>query len=406
MTIGTATQPLETEVHHLAGRSSQGSVWVTNYGALTIGGVPGVGSSGVSAAGSVNVSAHSPLTLSGNISAAHGSITLTSGDGLDDGRSDDLTIGAGSALEAPEGAVSLFAGDNLLVAAGSIIRALGTVTLACDANPGVMDADPGVGGSLTLAGTITGPTSQQGKTSATALVLRGGADADTFDLVQTPTGTPLTVWMGGGNDVVHVEQVNDPVAVYRGAGDDHFFINPSHIDGVASSTAVVTASVARVYGGTLNQYLMDRYACLGGQLARGPQGAASAGAENDAGRAALGVGGEVALSGLFSTRANGGLTKLLYTAGGVEVSLTESFTDTGLIRVLIVRTPAARLTLIIETRAGEVMVTAILEDASGRRVLPDVTETALQSLLESLADLPGGPAELVMNFFRGLTPSR
>jgi len=187
--IASAADPLETTVSNLEASGGTGGVFVTNSGALTIGGVSGA-LTGVSATGSnIILTASSPLTVNEPVSnTGGGNITLTAVN--DGGNNDHLTINAQVNASGGSGNITLNAGTDLIVNNSALspdisVAGTGTITanvqrdLSINANVDVESAagtvalnfgQAGTGGTLTVKGTVTG-----GTVNAT-----GGAGSDTF----------------------------------------------------------------------------------------------------------------------------------------------------------------------------------------------------------------------------------
>jgi hypothetical protein len=166
--VATTGTPLGTVISNLEASGGTGGVFISNSGALTIGGVgPMVG---VSATGSdIRISTASPMTVSEAVTTTGaGTITLTTGAS---GGNDNLTINA--AVTTGTGAITLTSGDgvalganvgtagNVLTTAGtSITRTAGTVSgsgVLFDAATGVGTAGATVNtAATTLAARTTG----------------------------------------------------------------------------------------------------------------------------------------------------------------------------------------------------------------------------------------------------------
>jgi len=90
--IGAENKRLQTTVGFLEGNSVGGNVWITNTGALQVGGVSSDGD-GVIATGSVSLIANSPITVIENITALDGDVTLIANeDGAGDNNADDIVV--------------------------------------------------------------------------------------------------------------------------------------------------------------------------------------------------------------------------------------------------------------------------------------------------------------------------
>ena len=206
--IGAAGDPLETAVAQLAAAAGTGDVFVANTGALTITAVTafGVTVTGVTGALSADVSAASPLTIAADV-VMGGDVTLTAGETDDDPAcADVLTVNPGVTVRSTGGDVTLRAGDDVVLGAGSTVAAAGVVALiagfgdldACGAfidNGAVLS--PGTGltictiGDLTV-GTITAP----GQTVTLRSV--GGAVVDGNGAALNVTAAALAVQAAAG----------------------------------------------------------------------------------------------------------------------------------------------------------------------------------------------------------------
>ena len=204
--IGTEDTPLYTEIDGLEGRSTSGTVWITNAGHLTVGGVSEA--DGVQAGGGVSITAGSPVTVVETIQAAD--IVITAGDDDADGTedtNDDLIVRSGVILSATAGDVVLRAGDDLIIETGASVMAAGNIALYGDYNE-VGNADT-AGGIVDLQGSVT----------ANALVIYGNSDDDTIVLPGLPSGVPATVWMGDGDDLLYVGSEATPTSNTGGVAD-------------------------------------------------------------------------------------------------------------------------------------------------------------------------------------------
>ena len=131
----------------------------------------------------------SAVVVSSNVSMT-GDVEISSTDEAAAG--DNLTVNAGVTVESTAGSVTLNAGDDLILLAGSSINANGPIVLNLDA----ADADVGVGSSATLSGQLT---------AATASVV-GGADADSITAAPSAfLTTPLNIDGGAGVDSFEVD---------------------------------------------------------------------------------------------------------------------------------------------------------------------------------------------------------
>jgi Ca2+-binding RTX toxin-like protein len=169
-----------------------------NATGLTVGAVDSLASSSV-IGGHAQVTATGQITVAAPI-AATGSIALAAHDTAASG--DDLTVLSGVTLQSTSNFVQLLAGDNLVLQAGSTVQ--GTVgSFSVD----FFNADPGVGGTTSLNGTVAG----------TQVFIQGAADADI--LIGTPNADTLNgsngadVMVGhAGNDSYFVDNGGDVVS--------------------------------------------------------------------------------------------------------------------------------------------------------------------------------------------------
>lgn len=155
--IGAVDRALRTAVGFLEGRSTGGSVWIENAGALAVGGL--TEEEGIVARGSITVGASSPVTLEKNLrtTGLNENIVVIAHDSPDAG--DDITVKSGVELVAERGAVILRAGDNVIIEEGAIIHAASVLDVGVEA--GDLPAGAGVSIEATeLAGikriTLTG----------------------------------------------------------------------------------------------------------------------------------------------------------------------------------------------------------------------------------------------------------
>ncbi|MCM8806144.1 MAG: filamentous hemagglutinin N-terminal domain-containing protein [Candidatus Omnitrophica bacterium] len=140
---------LETQVTNLDAGNTNNNIEIANTGALILLDLDASGNSVLNVNGQVIISAASPLTVSSPIAGGAG-VTLTAGEIADAGTwADDLTVNAN--ISSANGSILLRAGDDITVAAGTIVQAqlLGqTMTLIA----GYQDQDSG--GAITSSGTL------------------------------------------------------------------------------------------------------------------------------------------------------------------------------------------------------------------------------------------------------------
>jgi hypothetical protein len=180
--LGNDANPLETMLANLEANAGSGGIWIDNTGALTIGGISDA--VGLTAAGPIMITTFSPLTVTEDITSGD-NITLTATDSTAD--DDDVVIADGADITSSGGAITIRAGDNVRIDAGTVITATGLVTILADQG----NADAG-GGLVQINGIIL----------ASAAVILGGDEDDiiTIDNIVTPT----TVQAGGGNDTIYI----------------------------------------------------------------------------------------------------------------------------------------------------------------------------------------------------------
>jgi len=122
--------------------TTSGDINLTNAGALTTSGVVST------ASGKITMSAASPITVGANMTAT-GDILLTAGEISDAPTwADDFTLNGGATIQSTAGNITLRAGDDIHLAAGTTVNAFGSVTLQA----GFGDLDGA--GSLDLQGTV------------------------------------------------------------------------------------------------------------------------------------------------------------------------------------------------------------------------------------------------------------
>jgi hypothetical protein len=113
--IGEDGNAIATEVGYIESKSTTGSTWISNTGALTVGGVVDKDAPGMQAGGSIVTVTHSPMRIDENIEA-QGDIIKTAVEKSAPG--DDITVAETASLTSLQGSVWLNAGDNILLASG------------------------------------------------------------------------------------------------------------------------------------------------------------------------------------------------------------------------------------------------------------------------------------------------
>ncbi|QDU28396.1 Hemolysin, chromosomal [Anatilimnocola aggregata] len=181
--VGTG-DPLEVVATNLEASGGTGGVFVTNTGALTIGGID-IGTIGVSAGGNdIVITTTVALTVAENVTAtgAGVDITLTVVDVAGSGQ--DLTVNDAVTISSAAASVTLSAGDNAALLGTSLIAAATTITINVDAG----DADAGTGGIFTMTAASD--------FDATSAAINGAGDDDSFGTLLTRLNpdddTPIT----------------------------------------------------------------------------------------------------------------------------------------------------------------------------------------------------------------------
>jgi trimeric autotransporter adhesin len=203
-----ATGNLDLAVSTLAFNNvTSGGVDLTNATALTIGAVDGLASSS-NGGGFVQVLDAAPITAAASVTATD-YVFLFAPDTSASGNN-DVTVLSGATVQSTTSYVSLTAGDNVVMQPGSTVQAATEAAFNVDS----LSADPGVGGTDSLNGTIIG-----------FAVISGNVDSDT--LIGTPLDDELngftgadTMAGGTGNDIYQVDNGGDVVTENPGAGTD------------------------------------------------------------------------------------------------------------------------------------------------------------------------------------------
>ena len=214
--IGQTADELETTVNRLEADGGTGGVFITNTGALTIGGISGV--TGVSAtSGDIRVTASSPLTVDEDVIESGGDdITLTATN--DGGNDDDLTINALVQASGGSGSIILNAGTDLIVMGGI----------------GVDEV------SVVGAGTITANVGRETQLNANAdVVSAGGTITFNTDEMVINTGS-ATVDSAAGRTIIQPTTGGGTVAIDLGS-------NP----GTGNVLELSDAELDRITAGTL-----------------------------------------------------------------------------------------------------------------------------------------------------------
>ncbi len=216
--IGTSSNNLETVVGFMEGRSTSGSVWITNTGGLVVGGL--ANDNGMTAGGEVNLYANSPITVEKDI-LSDSDINITASEKTD-GDYDHITVNADITIKTTNGSITISAGDDITVNAGALIEATGDIEITSLDQDGGVDGDDGgsdfvlqgtyiAGGSLNITGSAAVDTLDlQGDFSATtAINIDTGASGDTLTLTGNLNANngSLTIDTGAGADIVDLQTV-------------------------------------------------------------------------------------------------------------------------------------------------------------------------------------------------------
>ena len=187
--IGTAVQPLATQVQRLEASGGTGGLFVRNLGSLQVGGISPslLNLTGLSATGSgpIVVSTTVDLTLAEAVQSASGPITLSAGN--------NLTALVGGNITSTSGAVTLTAdadgvgGGALTLADGTMVNA-GSGTIALFAT-----------GDITLGRLVTtNATASAVLVRSTAGQILDGGDAGGADITAEAAGAVTTLQAAGG----------------------------------------------------------------------------------------------------------------------------------------------------------------------------------------------------------------
>ena len=212
--IGSATQPITSNVGYIEGVTTQGNIWVVNTGNVELGGVD-PSTSGVTSGGSINIVATGPIVVQES-STAVGPIVVQSIDSSDPD-AESLVVASGVTLQSTGSTVTLSGGDDLTIQSGATVIAATTVVIQGD----YADADPGVGADITINGSVQGAQIQ---------VIGGDDDDNILIDVDTPNSSIqdyLVVLGGAGNDTITVNELesrSESVDLNGQEGSDDYII--------------------------------------------------------------------------------------------------------------------------------------------------------------------------------------
>ncbi len=229
--IGNFANSLDTTVTTLEADGGTGGVSISNTGDLTIDDIHAT-LTGVTATGDIELTSDARILSFETVASNGGNLRLTA--------TDDIEIGGGGQVQSTGGNVDLRGGDNILIASGATVDAAGTVTIDGDFG----DADPGIGTTIEIFGTIN--TGSRG-------IIRGQADNDVITLAPGSTTGSLLIDGQDGDDQYNIQLGNlggqvdiddqategsDTLSVSGTTGDDTVSVDASRI--TANTTQVIT----------------------------------------------------------------------------------------------------------------------------------------------------------------------
>ncbi|MGE4044330.1 MAG: hypothetical protein AB7F35_05720 [Acetobacteraceae bacterium] len=282
--IGANGFAIVTKVGHIEAESTTGSTFIDNQGELAIGGDFTGDPNGVVTGGTATITAASPITLTKSIIAG-GDVVIVATDDAKDGKDpanddipDDLTVLAKDLFGKPlfikaASSINLFAGDDMLIEQGALLQGGVSINLYGDQGvgrgrdkPEEPNADPGIGSTIIVAGTLTSPT----------ITIHGNIDPDRI-LITTgeltakyPWATPAEFYSIFGEkaqyprEPTNVSQIAifgdaDPdvisvwgdvtardIFIFGNAGEDEIALNPENKDGYK----LQISGHIRIFGGS------------------------------------------------------------------------------------------------------------------------------------------------------------
>ncbi|NEU80298.1 DUF4347 domain-containing protein [Nostoc sp. UIC 10630] len=271
--IGAANRAITTEIGNIEAKSTAGSTWVSNTGALTIGGVVDSTDPGMVAGGSINLTASSPITVTENQQAGAEIIVWATDDNNDsdvdgtatpaDDDADFLIVKSGITIESTGSYVRLLAGDDLTVEEGAIVKAADYVELYGDYQ-GAVDAS---GSKIQVLGTVEANTRidfygdansdrflLDGSLIAPVVNLNAGAADDEIVTLSTITATNSINFFGqAGEDEIKLwaNLSATEITIDAGSENDIILLNPENTEG----NALTLTGHTRVLGGTGTDFI-------------------------------------------------------------------------------------------------------------------------------------------------------
>jgi Ca2+-binding RTX toxin-like protein len=199
--VGTAAQPIDTQVGNLEGNAATTVFHVSNNADLIVGGIGAT--VGVNATTDVTITNTGSTTVNENISGTN--VTLNTTDALTAGQ--DITIAASVAVQATAGNVAINSGDDITIVGLSTVNATGAITLTGDVGALVAET---AGSTIAIAGTLTATGSDP--------LISGGADDDSIS-IDSNAGTNTD----GGS----IEIVTREFDIVGNGGNDSLFLDDS-----------------------------------------------------------------------------------------------------------------------------------------------------------------------------------
>jgi filamentous hemagglutinin family protein len=226
---------IDTDIANLEADTQTGGIYVTNDGALTIGGIGAmIGAQATGASGDIVIAATSPLTVS---ELVHGpaNITLTAG-GTSSGTADDLTLNANVTSDGGAGTtIALNAGDSIIQNTGTTVSTSGGAIVATADTEGDYGSD-GYPAGFTQNGTASfvsggGPISVYSYGDAAISLLNAGATG-----AVTVTSTNGAITDNRPSSAVNIIGYSADLDAYNGIGDTGYDDIDTDIDYLEAET--------------------------------------------------------------------------------------------------------------------------------------------------------------------------